>query len=254
MPNHQEQELKSLLTEQDFGTTAGESEILENRKMQVHSYVQIDNGIAVLSDLQKNTSYIYIGNLGRKIGLSTNYLVINSAFEDEIFSCIPSDDLIERHVLELRYFQFQKTNDITERKNYNTICPIHFLLQDGSTIPILHRSYYLESLPNGSIWLSLCTYMPYIENSTLTSGQIINNMNSEIVQPKDYQLYDRLLLSPREKEVLTLLAKGYSSKEIANTLNISINTVYRHRQNILSSLQVNNTAAAIQVGFRLNII
>ncbi|WP_455497547.1 hypothetical protein [Coprobacter sp.] len=36
-------------------------------------------------------------------------------------------------------------------------------------------------------------------------------MNGKIVQPKDYQLYDRLLLSPREKEVLTLLAKGYSS-------------------------------------------
>ncbi len=34
MPNHQEQELKSLLTEQDFGTTAGESEILENRNKQ----------------------------------------------------------------------------------------------------------------------------------------------------------------------------------------------------------------------------
>ena len=42
--------------------------------------------------------------------------------------------------------------------------------------------------------------------------------------------------------------------QIADILNISTNTVYRHRQNILSALQVSNTAAAIQVGFRLNII
>ena len=53
---------------------------------------------------------------------------------------------------------------------------------------------------------------------------------------------------------------NYEEKEaqalvkIADILNISTNTVYRHRQNILSALQVSNTAAAIQVGFRLNII
>ncbi|MBS6267388.1 MAG: helix-turn-helix transcriptional regulator [Tannerella sp.] len=88
----------------------------------------------------------------------------------------------------------------------------------------------------------------------MTSGQIINNTNGKAVQQKEYQLYDNLLLSPREKEVLMLLAKGHSSKQIADILNISTNTVYRHRQNILSTLQVSNTAAAIQVGFRLNII
>ena len=162
--------------------------------------------------------------------------------------------MIERHVLELRYFHFQRANEIRERKNYNTICLIHFQLQNGNTIPVLLRSYYLESLPNGSIWLSLCTYTPYIETPTLTSGQIVNNKNGKVVQQKEYQLYDNLLLSPREKEVLTLLAKGHSSKQIADILNISTNTVYRHRQNILSALQVSNTAAAIQVGFRLNII
>ena len=100
MPNHQEQELRSLLTEQDFGTT--------------------------LSDLRKNTSYIYAGNFGQNIGISQNGLIIDSAFEDEIFNCIPADDLIERHVLELRYFHFQRANEIRERKNYNTICLIHF--------------------------------------------------------------------------------------------------------------------------------
>ena len=86
MPNHQEQELRSLLTEQDFGTTTWEYEILENRKMQVRSFVQIDNGVAVLSDLRKNTSYIYAGNFGQNIGISQNGLIIDSAFEDEIFN------------------------------------------------------------------------------------------------------------------------------------------------------------------------
>ena len=205
--------MRSLLTEQDFGTTTWEYEILENRKMQVRSFVQIDNGIAVLSDLRKNTSYIYAGNFGQNIGISQNGLIIDSAFEDEIFNCIPADDLIERHVLELRYFHFQRANEIRERKNYNTICLIHFQLQNGNTIPVLHRSYYLESLPNGSIWLSLCTYTPYIETPTLTSGQIVNNKNGKVVQQKEYQLYDNLLLSPREKEVLTEQARNEGKPE-----------------------------------------
>ena len=39
-------------------------------------------------------------------------------------------------------------------------------------------------------------------------------------------------LSEREKEVLVLVAKGLLNKEIADKLNISINTVITHRKNI----------------------
>ncbi len=62
------------------------------------------------------------------------------------------------------------------------------------------------------------------------------------------------MLSPREKTVLSLLSKGRSSKQIADILHISVNTVYRHRQNILASLQVSNTAAAVEIALRLHLI
>lgn len=53
-------------------------------------------------------------------------------------------------------------------------------------------------------------------------------------------------LTPREKQVLTLLAGGQSNKEIAQTLNISIKTVKTHVSNILSKLHlVDRTHAAI---------
>ena len=44
------------------------------------------------------------------------------------------------------------------------------------------------------------------------------------------------LLSPREIEILTLIAEGKSSKEIADLLSISIMTVYNHRINIKNKL------------------
>ncbi len=50
------------------------------------------------------------------------------------------------------------------------------------------------------------------------------------------------LLSPREKEVATLLVEGLINKEIASRLNISITTVITHRKNIFEKLGVKSLA------------
>ncbi|MDP4169780.1 MAG: response regulator transcription factor [Bacillota bacterium] len=46
------------------------------------------------------------------------------------------------------------------------------------------------------------------------------------------------LLSDREKEVLTLVAKGFSNKEIAEQLVISVKTVETHKGNLMEKLQM----------------
>ena len=46
------------------------------------------------------------------------------------------------------------------------------------------------------------------------------------------------LLSDREKEVLTLIAKGFSNKEIAEKLVISVKTVETHKSNLMEKLQM----------------
>ncbi|GAB2776788.1 response regulator transcription factor [Streptomyces chlorus] len=60
------------------------------------------------------------------------------------------------------------------------------------------------------------------------------------------------LLTPREEEVLKLVAEGHSSKEIAEMLFISIKTVQRHRENLLSKLGLRDrldlTRYAIRAG------
>ena len=50
-------------------------------------------------------------------------------------------------------------------------------------------------------------------------------------------------LSPREKEVVRALVKGYSNKEIASEMNVSVNTIMTHRRNIASKLQLHSPAA-----------
>ncbi len=63
---------------------------------------------------------------------------------------------------------------------------------------------------------------------------------------------DASLLTPREEEVLKLIAEGYSGKDIAETLFISPKTVERHRANLLAKLGMKDrlelTRYAIRVG------
>ncbi len=61
-------------------------------------------------------------------------------------------------------------------------------------------------------------------------------------------------LSDREKEVLTLIAKGRSNKEIGTMLGVAEGTVKIHVTNILAKLEVNARTEAIVVAVRHGII
>lgn len=47
-------------------------------------------------------------------------------------------------------------------------------------------------------------------------------------------------LSPREREVMRLIARGYAYKEVARELYISVKTVETHVSNVLRKLQLSN--------------
>ncbi|MDE7409673.1 MAG: LuxR C-terminal-related transcriptional regulator, partial [Muribaculaceae bacterium] len=55
------------------------------------------------------------------------------------------------------------------------------------------------------------------------------------------------IISKRERQILQLIASGMESMEIAAALNISKNTVSRHRQEILAKLQVKNSIEACRL-------
>ena len=61
-------------------------------------------------------------------------------------------------------------------------------------------------------------------------------------------------ISPRELEVLSLMAAGKRNKEIASELSIAEDTVKMHVRNILSKLQVNDRTEAVTIALRRGII
>ena len=62
------------------------------------------------------------------------------------------------------------------------------------------------------------------------------------------------VLTPREDEVLKLIAEGHSSKEIADTLVISLKTVERHRANILQKLGMRDRTELTRYAIRAGLI
>lgn len=61
------------------------------------------------------------------------------------------------------------------------------------------------------------------------------------------------LLTPREREILQLIAEGKASKEIAAHLNISVKTVETHRMHIMEKLDIHNVADLVRYAFRSGI-
>jgi two-component system response regulator NreC len=61
-------------------------------------------------------------------------------------------------------------------------------------------------------------------------------------------------LSPREREVLQLIAEGYTNKQIAEILSISIKTVQAHRANIMSKLDLHDRSELVKYAIRKKII
>lgn len=61
--------------------------------------------------------------------------------------------------------------------------------------------------------------------------------------------FSEAILTPREKDVLYLIAEGFSTKEISEKLFISINTIETHRKNMLFKTGLRNVAHLIKWAF-----
>lgn len=73
---------------------------------------------------------------------------------------------------------------------------------------------------------------------------------AEAVAEKDS--YDQL--TPREREVLQLVAEGRSNREIAKLLHVSIKTVETHRAHLMNKLDIHSTAELTQYAIRKGVI
>jgi DNA-binding NarL/FixJ family response regulator len=82
----------------------------------------------------------------------------------------------------------------------------------------------------------------------------VSTLVRDFIERADRRGDDFDLLTPRELEVLKLIAEGYTSKEIAAMLVISIKTVDRHRTNMLDKLGMRDRVELTRYAIRRGLI
>ncbi|CAN5622639.1 response regulator transcription factor [soil metagenome] len=101
------------------------------------------------------------------------------------------------------------------------------------------------------IWLAIKLVKPKLEIRVVEKEIYIGNPNPGEINQKEIE---KLGLSKRELEVLTLIAAGLSNEEIAGKLFVSLNTVKTHSSNIFIKLDVKRRTQAAEKAKRLSII
>lgn len=117
-------------------------------------------------------------------------------------------------------------NDIEKMAMSNGVNGIFFDNDPPQMIP-----KGIVAILNGDLWYSRKTMTKFLLEPS-------NSVNSS------ENLYAKDLLTSREKEVLTLIASGHSSKEVSEKLFVSSHTVKTHIYNIYNKINVNNRLQA----------
>lgn len=209
------------------------------------AYAFAEQGIAVLSDLREKRSIIFYGSLGDTLGIAPSGAVheVDSIWEEELLSRIPEKDLEGKQLLEIRLVDFVGRNGMGWM--LDGVLP----MKDGKGEAHLvrHRIRYFSE--GSSIRYALCLYNP--------AETVVEAVFEDLLSGKRVPVGNvgtKGILSERELEVLRMIDNGSSSKVIASSLGISIHTVSRHRQNILSKFRAGNSAQACKIAKGLGIL
>ncbi len=127
--------------------------------------------------------------------------------------------------------------------------------RSGKIIRVLKQASLLQA-PDGSITHSVATFtdVTHIDSRSVVTmkgfgryGYLLDACNPEVSKFRD-------VLSPREIEILQLIARGKSSRDISQLLNLSRHTVDTHRRNMIRKLEVTNSIGLISVAREMRLL
>ena len=99
--------------------------------------------------------------------------------------------------------------------------------------------------------LAALFYMPNRALALVHQAQAAINKVASLNQPRPAQ---SVVLSMREQDVLTLIARGFSYKEIAGLQSLSVHTVQTHIKKLYAKLSVNSKSEAVFEATRMGLL
>ncbi|MDE5594745.1 MAG: helix-turn-helix transcriptional regulator [Muribaculaceae bacterium] len=206
---------------------------------------QFENCIVAVSDLRYHKTRIFLSDFAKELGL-TDYRDESSIWENRIIAMLSGEEQEEKYIGELRFFNFVRLLPRKKRSQYFFAAKLHL-----KGVEVLHRMHYIYDEQGEGIRYALCRYERQWQDFP-GKCVAVNSMTGRVEELTSET--DKNILSRRERQVLTYIDAGKTSVEIAEGLMISKNTVSRHRQAILSKLQVRNSLEACKVAKALSLI
>jgi len=156
----------------------------------------------------------------------------------------------------------------------NARCQVLKLAMKAKPVP--NYDIHVKTKQGDNCWLNMSIFT-YKMNETNGKKVIVHLFHDLINQEFDDKVLDRLVkvinryhdirykngggsesykntLTSREREVLTLLAEGYGTQDIAQTISVSTSTVRNHIQHVLQKLQVHTRLEAVALASKHNLI
>ncbi len=156
----------------------------------------------------------------------------------------------------LEYFRFLYSIGIDERPKYKLSMDFRIANAGSNWVRIIQQVLAIELTEGGEIWLLLTVNdLSPVRDESVPARRFVEHVDTGervLFPPEDAEVGSPL--TPRELEVLGLVSRGYGSREVADFLGISVNTVNNHRQHVLEKMRASNTAEALSYAASLSLI
>ncbi len=225
--------------------------ILEKRKNDWIKLSEVTHSIVLVFDCYTNKFVFVSDNIPKLYGLDSRRLFIHG--HQPVIEVIHPDDIDYGLLVRKKIYSILRSFSNEEKRNYKAIHEMRIRNMRGEYIRIIEQEQVLELDKSGNIWLMLSVIdVDASHESEITKSHLYNFKTGEQIFIDLSDTLDEPLTN-RELEVLRFMKKGLLSKEIAEALKVSINTVNSHRQNILQKLKANNSIEAVNFAQRLGL-
>jgi len=245
---------RNLIDETEFDPADIDYSILAGHVRLLDRIAMIENSSLTVFDMFQKR-YVFVRNRFMEI---LGYDAEQAAGEGfpYFFRIMHPDDVPMVLDTTTRAMRFMMKVPPAERQDYKTVFEHRLRDTSGRYIRLLQQEAVLELDLKGNLWLImiLVDVCPNQQETKSFQRSIINIRTGRTLLFNEDRQGPGTTLSQREVEILEYLGRGFFSKEIADRLFISVNTVNNHRQNIIRKMGLTNTTEAITYAHKIGIV
>lgn len=226
--------------------------VIERKKADWLKLSELTHSIVLVFDCCTKKFVFVSNNIPQSYGIDSERLFING--HEPVLEIIHPGDIYYGLLVRKKIYSLLSSLSAEEKMKHKMVHEMRVKNVRGEYIRIIEQEQAIELDKSGNIWLMLSVIdVDASHESEITKSHLYN---FEIGEQIFIDLSDTLEepLTNRELSVLQLMKQGLLSKEIANSLNVSINTINTHRQNILLKLKANNSIEAVNIAQRLGLL